>query len=253
MHVGARFPLAGVFLVLAVTLAGAAAPNGTDAAYEQNVAESLATLLQAARGVISEQQKLIDDPALGDKRLSGRAVLDMARATYRRMRGRDPYDTDPRSLEGVLLRAEMDAIVAVMDSNQASINVRGVGFKGFIPAVFARLVTEAFATRVDGRATMKVTAPIELVRNRKSRPDAWETDVIDRHFRAPGWPSGAPFAETVRTPSGPIFRLAVPEYYGPSCLACHGMPKGALDITGYPKEGARLGDLGGVISVILAR
>jgi hypothetical protein len=169
------------------------------------------------------------------------------------MHGRDPYDTDPRSLEGVLLRAEMDAIVAVMDGNQASINVRGVGFKGFIPAVFARLVTEAFATRVDGRATMKVTAPIELVRNRKSRPDAWETDVIDRHFRAPVWPSGAPFAETVRTPSGPIFRLAVPEYYGPSCLACHGMPKGALDITGYPKEGARLGDLGGVISVILAR
>ena len=36
-----------------------------------------------------------------------------------------------------------------------------------------------------------------------------------------------------------------------SCLACHGSPKGEMDITGYPKEGGKLNDLGAVISITL--
>jgi hypothetical protein len=43
----------------------------------------------------------------------------------------------------------------------------------------------------------------------------------------------------------------VPEYYVESCLACHGSPKGQMDITGYPKEGGKLNDLGAVISITL--
>jgi hypothetical protein len=31
------------------------------------------------------------------------------------------------------------------------------------------------------------------------------------------------------------------------------MPKGELDITGYPKEGRKLGDLGGVMTITLFR
>ena len=50
---------------------------------------------------------------------------------------------------------------------------------------------------------------------------------------------------------GSVFRIAVPEYYAQSCLSCHGTPKGETDLTGYPKEGAALGDLGGVISIKL--
>jgi hypothetical protein len=42
----------------------------------------------------------------------------------------------------------MDAIVEVMDANQTTINAKGTGFKGFIPALFARLVNEAFVRRV---------------------------------------------------------------------------------------------------------
>jgi len=45
----------------------------------------------------------------------------------------------------------------------------------------------------------------------------------------------------------------VPEYYGEACLACHGNPKGEVDITGHPKEGGALGDLGGAISITLYR
>jgi hypothetical protein len=45
--------------------------------------------------------------------------------------------------------------------------------------------------------------------------------------------------------------MMMPEYYAASCLSCHGSPKGETDITGYPKEGGKEGDLGAVISVIL--
>ena len=47
------------------------------------------------------------------------------------------------------------------------------------------------------------------------------------------------------------FRLILPEYYKQSCLSCHGGPKGERDITGGKKEGGKLGELGGAISVTL--
>ena len=43
----------------------------------------------------------------------------------------------------------------------------------------------------------------------------------------------------------------IPEYYGPSCLSCHGDPKGAPDITGGKKEGGKPDELGGAISVAI--
>jgi general secretion pathway protein A len=41
----------------------------------------------------------------------------------------------------------------------------------------------------------------------------------------------------------------MPLYYVAACLTCHGEPKGDLDISGYPKEGHREGDLAGAITV----
>ena len=51
----------------------------------------------------------------------------------------------------------------------------------------------------------------------------------------------------------PAQRTLIPEYYGASCLSCHGSPQGEIDITGFAKEGAKEGDLGGIISITLYR
>jgi hypothetical protein len=165
----------------------------------------------------------------------------------------DPLKVDPSSRHGRLLRAQMDAIVEVMDANQKTINQPGVGFKAFIPATFGRLVSESFGKRAANDAAMKITAPINLVRNRKSRPDEWEAEVIRDKLSATNWPKGQLVAAVVSSHGRPAFRVAVPEYYAASCLSCHGGPKGEIDITGYPKEGAKEGDLGGVISITLYR
>ncbi len=229
--------------------AEAIAPAGSDAA----IAQSLAEMLRDARTVISNNEPLINNPDIGDKQLTGQVVLDDAIAMYRKSTGVDPNSIDPASRQGRLLRALMNAIVAVMNDNQMTINEKGVGFKGLIPAVFGRLVSETFNGLAKGEAVIKITAPPDLVRNRKALPDAWEAMVIKTKLLNPDWPHGQPYSAIVDSGGRAAYRIAVPEYYTQSCLACHGMPKGALDITGYPKEGRKLGDLGGVMSITLFR
>lgn len=215
------------------------------------LALQLATLLQSARSVVASEQAQINDPAIGDKGLSGAVVLARAAAGYHERTGRDLAATPQDSIDGRLVAAMSAAVQQVMDENAATINHQGIGFKGFVPAVFARLVNERFSVGAQGVAEIKVTAPPDLVRNRKSRPDAWEAQVILDHLLAPDWEKGAVYSELTESNGRAAFRVMVPEYYGEGCLACHGMPLGEVDITGYPKEGRKLGDLGGVISITL--
>ena len=100
---------------------------------------------------------------------------------------------------------------------------------------------------------IKVTAPPALVRNRKSRPDDWEKSIIEGKFLSPDWTRGQVFYQAQPNQGRDAFRVMVPEYYAKSCLSCHGGKKGEVDITGYPKEGASEGDLGGIISITLFR
>jgi len=46
-------------------------------------------------------------------------------------------------------------------------------------------------------------------------------------------------------------RLMYPLYMTRQCLDCHGEPKGEPDKTGYPREGLRLGQNAGAISVAI--
>jgi hypothetical protein len=214
---------------------------------------SLANLLRAARTVISANQDLINDATIGDKGLSGQVVLGNAIENYRKLTGGDPRDVDPESRQGRLLAAQMVAVVEVMDENQATINSPNVGFKGFVPAVFARLVNERFKRKIGDEAEVKVTGPPERVRNRKARPDQWESEMIQNKLMSPKWPKGDVLSMVAQNDGREAFRLLVPEYYGAGCLACHGEPRGEIDITGYPKEGGKLGELGSTISVSLFR
>ncbi|MEO8242437.1 MAG: DUF3365 domain-containing protein [bacterium] len=215
------------------------------------MALQLASLLQSARSVVASEQAHINDASLADKGLSGDVVLARATAEYLKKTGTDLAAISPDSVNGKLLAAMSGAVRQVMDENAASINHPGIGFKGFVPAVFARLVNEHFGLAAGDAATIKVTAPLDLVRNRRARPDAWEAAVINDHLMSPDWAKGEVYSELTEVNGRKAFRAMVPEYYGEGCLACHGAPKGEIDITGYPKEGGKLGDLGGVISITL--
>src|ERR1700692_202057 len=239
----------GVFLI--GCLFSSITPLQAEPTDDASIAKSLADMLRAARHVISSNQARINDPNLGDKGLTGQVVLQQAVEIFKKTTGTDPASIDPTSRLGRLMHAQMDAIVEATDANQATINAKGVGFKAFIPAVFARLVNEAFENRAKDEAQVKVTAPEQLVRNRKSRPDQWEGDVIRSKLLQADWPRGKAYAADATAKGRSAYRMMTPEYYANSCLSCHGSPKGETDITGYPKEGGKEGDLGAGTSVTL--
>ncbi|WP_425053472.1 c-type heme family protein [Psychromarinibacter sp. S121] len=208
----------------------------------------LAALLRAGRAVVSANQDRINDASVGDKGLTPDVFMDQVIAAYLETNGEPPLTDDLTDLQRRLTQAQLDAMRAVVAEQQQVINMEGMGFKGFIPAVFARLVNERFGETVGDLANVKVTAPPDLVRNRTARPDAWEAEVIETRFGAVDHEKGAPWFEVV---DGADFRMLIPEYYSASCLSCHGGPAGEVDVTGFPKEGGTEGELGGAISIIL--
>jgi hypothetical protein len=251
LFVGATSVTAGAALVLAVVAGLPAYGRTTEDAAQ--IANNLATMLRSGRTVISRMQDRINDPNIGNKGIDGKWVLVEAGALYQQSTKIDPITIDPSSLNGQLIRSQMDSIAEVIEVHQATLNRPGVGFKGFIPAVFSRLVNEAFGRRAQGVAEMKVTAPPQLVRNPKVQPDEWELNIIQTKLQSSAWPKGEAYTVIAPKNGTVAMRTLLPEYYGQSCLGCHGSPKGEVDITGFPKEGAHVGDLGGVISITLYR
>jgi hypothetical protein len=244
-------PIVLAMAVAGLTLSGAGGSFAAD--NDEEVALNLANLLRSARAVIAAHQDLINTPGGGDKGLTGEVVLEETIARFQADNDLDPRTTDPESRMGRLFQAQMAAIQEVVDEEQGTINRPDVGFKGFVPAVFGRMVNERFKEKVGDEAQIKVTAPVELVRNRGARPDAWETQHIESELLDPAWPQGQVFTDVTEQNGREAFRILVPEYYSAGCLACHGEPKGEIDITGYPMEGGQLDDLGGVISITLFR
>jgi hypothetical protein len=240
----------GLISVLAV---GAAGLGHAASDEDIGISVALSDLFRAARTVISINQDRINDPNLADKGLSGEVVVERAIEATIKETGADPRQVDPQSRKGRLLSAMMASVKGVMNVNQILINQPDVGFKGFVPAIFARRVTEHFRIEASGLAELKFTAPPELVRNRRATPDEIETDVIRSKFLSTEWPIGKVYALSTTAKGRPASRILVPEYYGAGCLSCHGEPRGEIDITGYPKEGGRLGELGGVFSFTLYR
>jgi hypothetical protein len=250
----ALFCAAAIGMTSAAIMAVAAtAPTATRSPDEDaEITRSLAAMLSAGRLVVSQNQDRINNPNLRDKGLDGKTVLAEAIKIYKES-GIDPLSIDANSPHGKLIRMQMDSIAEVMDSHQQTLNRQGVGFKGFIPAVFGRLVNEAFGRQALGIAEVKVTAPPELIRNPKAKPDQWENEVIRDKLLSPSWVKDKSYAAVTQNMGRAAYRTAVPEYYGASCLTCHGSPKGDIDITGYAKEGGEEADLGGVISITLYR
>ena len=225
--------------------------RAADDAEDVAMASRLAEMLRAGRAIVSNYQTLINDPTIGDKGLDSTRFVNEVVALYTERMGSEPLSGDLSERDRRLVEAQLDAMREVLDEHQADLNRKGIGFKGFVPAIFARLLNEKFAARASNEARVRVTAPEQLVRNRKSLPDAWEVKIIQSVFSDPKRAKGEAYKEVTNVDGRPAFRMLLPEYYTASCLTCHGEPKGEIDVTGYPKEGGKAGDLGGAISIVL--
>ena len=114
----------------------------------------------------------------------------------------------------------MEAIVELMDANQAPISAKGDRLRS---AGQRGLCSPHPSTGLD-----QGDRPGNLVGNRQAPPDAFDGKFL----------------------AAQVIGVIVPENYVASCVACHVEPR---DIAGYPREAVRLDQPGLAISITLVR
>jgi len=209
----------------------------------EQTAELLATLLNAGRVVVDQNQSLINDPQKADKGFTP-AVFERLVLNEFFQQTHIDLNHPPSSLPSPTLEWLRLLLVAsneVVADAQLVINQRGIGYKNFIPASFGSQAARKFSKR--STVTMKQTTLDP--RNLKNAPDAYEETVLKRLANRPAVTT--PIVEWID--NGRLLRTMMPIYYSEECLTCHGNPKGILDISGYPREGAHVGELAGAISI----
>ncbi len=232
-------------MVLAAGLSGpATADTSSNRADAEATAHLLATLLDAGRIVVDRNQALIDDPHKGEKGFTAEAFERQLAREFQARTGIDLHRLHDAAIPTTakeLLPRLVEAGKAVVEDAQIVINQRGVGYKNFIPATFGSQAAARFSHR--SSVTLKQTTL--RPRNPKNQPDDYEVQAL-RRLGAQKAPSGA-VSEVAD--GGRTLRMVTPLYYDKDCLVCHGEPAGEEDMSGYPKEGAREGELAGAISV----
>ncbi|MDH4187036.1 MAG: DUF3365 domain-containing protein [Nitrospira sp.] len=229
--------------VVAIALALSASP--VMAGNETEVAEHLIELMKIGREVLSDQTQNINDPSKADKGFTGDYMASEVLNRFKRSTKLDlriPGVVPQANLYLALVQSQKD----VVDEAQPIINKQGIGFKGFIPALFARRVGEQFYKKSGVR--LKLTG--SDYRNPTNKPDDFEAEVL-RMFSDPRHQKGQPYVRNTMVDGRPVLRMMEPEYASQSCLGCHGAPRGERDITGMKKEGWKDGDLAGALSVVL--
>jgi len=217
---------------------------------KKEIALELAKIFEAAKQVIEDNQALINDPRKGEKGLTGKAVVNLTKKYYNE-KASPVFDAQRYPLYDRCQIALFSSIYEVIQRAQFLINKEEGDFKGFISAVFIRQVIDKFNRKMEGRVIANLTASRKLVRNQANWPDNWEHKILKNKFSDEKWIKGEEAFGVSEKKGKEAFRLMIPIYHQQSCLECHGEPKGEVDITGGQKEGAKLGDLAGGISITI--
>lgn len=214
-------------------------------------ARLLAVLLDSGRVVVGRAQPAINNPRLEDKGFTASVFEAQLRREFQARTRHDLHHLAgapmPESAKPLLLRLSFFMQKAVHDV-QPDINKKGIGFKGFIPATFGTQVAHSFS-KDTGLKLRQIGPPGKEPRNPGNKPDDEEELLLyavqKNHPRV-----GDHIVEQQLTDHRGV-RVMLPLFYSRQCLACHGNPKGEVDISGYEKEGFKEGDLGGAISIVL--
>lgn len=211
----------------------------------------IAVLLDSGRTTIATNQSLINDKTRGDKGFTPEVFEQQLYAAFRQRTGIDLASLTQAQIPEMakpLLKRLVEESKKTIASYQTVINLQGLAYKGLIPATFGTETASRF--QVWSGIYLKQTAPAHLLRNPKNKPDEYEVTTLEHLARSnPQQQNDATISETLDHEK--TVRVILPLYYSKACLSCHGEPKGERDLTGYPREGGKEGELGGAISVKL--
>jgi general secretion pathway protein A len=238
--------------IYAVILVGALWPSRAAANPEATeTARLLAILLDSGRVVVGANQVLINDKETGEKGFTPESFEKQTIEVFERRSGVDLNNLAAAKVPDrakPLLAELLDSSRQTVKAAQPVINKKGLGFKNFIPATFGTQTAGRFSAKTG--VYLKQTASDTLLRNAKNKADDFESLIL-KQFADPAYPRQGEHVVSNLVDGGKALRLMLPLYYGDKCLMCHGEPRGELDPSAYRKEGGKVGDLGGAISVKL--
>lgn len=174
------------------------------------------------------------------------AVLMGADALWNYSLQRTQAENEARE-KAEVLASEMRAMWDFIDMNQDVINRDENGnfrTKTLVCVVAAKSVSTLFTSNTDYIIRFTGEAP----RQKANAPDAFEQEAFDAFRSNPGLASYSGVRTDEETGQR-VFRYTEPLYVTESCLECHGDPAGEIDQYGYPKEGMKVGDIGGAMSI----
>lgn len=146
-----------------------------------------------------------------------------------------------------VLSQQLDAVWEFISINQDVINYDSDGnynFKGLHCSLVGKSIGKLF-----GQKTAYIIRYINFnPRNKADTPDEFEAEglnlfLADREIKE--------YYDIVGYQGKEVFRYMAPMTIDTNCLECHGEPAGELDVLGYPKEGWKIGDLAGAVSIVM--
>ena len=217
---------------------------------ERETSRLLAILFDSGRVVVGMNQELINDASKGDKGFTPAVFEKQVLTVFERRTGIDLSNSSDKlpAMARPLLDRLLEESKKTIETYQTPINIVGISYKGLIPATFGTETAKRFQSW--SGIYLRQIAPEKFLRNSKNKPDQYEADVL-KALAEQASASGESQPKWEITDGGHTLRLMLPLYYSKACLDCHGEPKGQRDISGYPREGAKEGELGGAISVKL--
>jgi hypothetical protein len=217
---------------------------------ERETSRLLAILFDSGRVVVGMNQELINDASKGDKGFTSAVFEKQVLNVFEQRTGITLSNSSDKvpAMARPLLDRLLEESKKTIETYQTPINIPGIRYKGLIPATFGTETASRFQSW--SGIYLRQIAPEKYLRNSKNKPDQYEADVLKALAeQASAAAESQPKWEI--TDGGHTLRLMLPLYYSKACLDCHGEPKGQRDISGYPREGAKEGELGGAISVKL--
>jgi general secretion pathway protein A len=226
-------------------------PSESGAALQQileleNTARLLAILLDSGRSVVNENLPQFDDPQQAGKLTAVTFDRQLADIFLSRS-GTDLRDLDQAKIPARSKRLLKELVAVskeIVAEAQQEMGRPPFGWKGFIPAVFGARAAARFSERTGVRLKQTALAP----RNPTNAPDSAEKLALET-FADSNYPREKVISEV--TAKSRSLRLMYPLYTTRHCLDCHGEPKGERDKMGYAREGLKLGQNAGAISVII--
>lgn len=149
--------------------------------------------------------------------------------------------------KGAVLAQQMDAVWEFMASNQDRFEQISYTDQGVYQGLHCAIVGRSIGALFTSQSTYTTRFVNFNPRNDADEPDEFDTAALNA-FKSG---EATEYYDITQYEGKEVFRYLAPMRIEKNCLDCHGEPAGEIDVTGYAKEGWKIGDVGGAISIVM--